>query len=224
MNQEEKQLKTHLESLIRKLTRLINNLDKKEDEAEKKLEERVKEIKEQIESATRDLKRKIDELSSSLLKKLNEFEAKCKNLIRKVNKSSNNQNDLNDLSTKCNEKKREIDISEEKTKDLKIKIETKIEEVEYQLKEFEKIKILASKMTYKPCQEITLNDYILGELDEKGKFKIITGGQHESIKIWDIDNGLEASFNEHTNIVFSFAISTNGQLLASGLSDGSIKM
>lgn len=225
LNQEEKQLKTHLETLIRNLTILVHNLDKKEAETEKTLEDKVKEIKEQVDLASRDLKNKIDEISNKLLKKLNEFESKCRKSMRKINKSSNNQNDLNDLSAKCNDKKREIGISEENSKELKTKIETKIEEVEFQLNEFEKVKIQTSKMSYKSCQEKTLNEYILGELEEKGKFKIITGGQHDFIKIWDIDNGsVEASLSENNNIVFSFAISSNGQLLASGLSDGSIKM
>jgi len=223
LNHEEKQLKTQLENLIRKLSRLVNILDKKEADVEKTLEGRVKDIKGQIEVAAKDLKSKIDQLANSLLTKLKDFEYKCRNTMKKVNKSSN-QSDLNELAAICNNTKRETDLNEENTKDIRTKIETKIEEVEFQIKEFEKVKILSSKFSYKPCQEVNLNEYILGEVEEKGKFKLITGGQHDSIKIWDIDNGImDTCLNEHNNIVFSFAVSSNG-LLASGLNDGSIKI
>jgi WD40 repeat protein len=182
-------------------------------------------MKNKIDLEVENLKKRIDNEYALLFNKIDHFENKCKETLSKINKIENNEKSVNELKTKWEAIKRNPSFNPDGKNNLELKgeIETKVDELEKKLKEFESIKCTIDRLKFSPKAH-PFSESLSGGVEDKGrKFKLITGGFDSNIKISDVENeGQVETLTGHLTNINSLAV--NDDFLLSGSEDGEIKV
>ena len=221
--EDEKRINLSFESSLQKLNHLLKELDKKEPEVQKHFHESLSKIKDQINLDVKSLKSQIDKVANKLFNRIKEFENECFKSLMKISRIENNRYDVEEINRNWNSQKRCPNFKSEKSDELKVCIDNKIEEIESKLKEFEKVKFSVERLIYKPSHT-EINELFFGKLEVKyKKCKLITGSSDDSLKVWDMENAAcIRTIRGHTSSIYSLTYSQSG-LLISGSFDGTIK-